>query len=129
MPVYDFICKQCGSVHFDVIAASPEGGPFCCHKTTEWLPSMRQITVPVHASERSVVWKHPQTGAVKYPARNDVPVPEYYARQGFQRVEIEHDNDMRKFEKEHGVTNEKAHYDRNGRGHELPIPEAFVPIN
>lgn len=128
MPVYDFICKQCGSVHFDVLAPSPEEGPVCCHRAADWLPSLRQITVPVHSSERSVVWRNPNTGEVRYPGRNDIPMPSKYAAMGYERQEICHDHEMRRFEKEHGVTNERANFDRNGRGSELPLPEVVLPV-
>lgn len=42
----------------------------------------------IHASERAVSYVHPITGERKTPPRADMPMPEVYARQGFERHEI-----------------------------------------
>lgn len=41
-----------------------------------------------HQSERAVAYVHPITGERKTPPRADMPMPEVYARQGFERHEI-----------------------------------------
>ena len=69
-----------------------------------------------HPSERAVVWKHPVTGQVRYPGRNDVPMPKRYAEQGFERHEMPTLRDVHRLEKQKGVLNEKAWFDRNGKG-------------
>ena len=54
-------------------------------------------------------------GKIQYPGRNDAPLPERLRRRGYERVTIA-PRDMGAFEKRHGVTNERRHWDRNGRG-------------
>jgi hypothetical protein len=59
----------------------------------------------VHQRERSVVYYNPATGEHRTPPRADQPVPEIYARQGFQRREILH---MGQYERETGVIHEAS---------------------
>ncbi len=61
----------------------------------------------VHASERAVVYVHPLTGERKTPPRADQPMPDIYARQGFERREI---LNMGAYEKETGVVHEASNY-------------------
>jgi len=85
--------------------------PFCPHGSTHGRAAA------VDAAERCVVWENPHTGEVRYPGRNDVPIPERYARQGFERREMPTLSSLRRFENERGVVNEAAHWDRgSGRG-------------
>ena len=72
--------------------------------------------LPCHPSEASVVWRHPGTGDVKYTARNDVPIPERYRRQGYERHEMRNLRALDKLGREKGVLSERAHFDR-GSGH------------
>lgn len=89
---------------------------------------MRQAVTPVHSSESTVVYRNPRTGKVMYPMRNDMPLNPKLAAQGYtERIEMRHDHEVKRFEKENGVRNERAWFDRNGRGAELPVPEAYVP--
>jgi hypothetical protein len=76
---------------------------------------------PVHnlawdKSETAVVHRKPD-GSYRFPMRNDAPVPP-----GCERVEIRSDRDMARVEREAGVLSERRHFDRNGRGHEKPLP-------
>jgi hypothetical protein len=85
--------------------------PFCPHEEA----SGRVIAAAT--TERCVVWQNAQTGEVRYPGRNDVPIPERYAKQGFERREMPTLASLRRFENERGVVNEAAHWDRgSGRG-------------
>lgn len=84
--------------------------PWCPHESTR--PSHHSI----HANERAVVWEHPTTGEVRYPGRNDRPIPEVYAKEGFVRKEFPTLRSLEAFEHSHGVINDKAHYD-DGSGH------------
>lgn len=68
-----------------------------------------------HAKERAVVWRHPQTGEVAYPGRNDIPMPVHYQARGFERHELPTLRDLDRFQSRQGVVNEKAHYDSNGK--------------
>jgi len=63
------------------------------------------------------VWENPSTGEVRYPGRNDQPIPDRYAREGFTRRELTSLRDIQRFEKEHNVKSEVAWFDRgSGRG-------------
>lgn len=72
----------------------------------------------IHPSERTVVYRNPRTGEVRYPARNDQPVPAVYAKQGFERQELATPADIRSFERTTGKLHEATHYYRNS-----PEPE------
>ncbi len=61
----------------------------------------------VHASERAVVFQNPLTGEYRRPARADQPLPEVYARQGFERVEI---MNMLAHERETGSVHEATNF-------------------
>lgn len=74
----------------------------------------------VHSSERAVVYYNPATGEHRTPARADVPMPEVYQRQGFERREL---LSMLSWEKESGVVHEATNFNS---GNEIisdePIP-------
>jgi hypothetical protein len=82
--------------------------PFCPHATDGRGDTLLRA---IHPSERAVVYRNPRTGEVRYPARNDQPVPPVYARQGFVRDELRSVSDVRRFEKETGRLHERSHYD------------------
>ena len=65
----------------------------------------------IHTSERSVVYRNPRTGEVRFPARADQAVPAVYARQGFVREELITHAQVREFERETGRLHERSHYD------------------
>lgn len=65
----------------------------------------------IHPSERAVVYRNPRTGEIRTPARNDQPIPEVYARQGYIREELSTHADVHRFEKETGRVHEASHYD------------------
>ena len=97
------VCQGCGK------ALEVGEWPFCPHGET------RSSGTAAHPSERAVVWEHPGTGQIRYPGRNDVPIPERYAKEGFVRREMPTLRDIHAFERERGVKNEKAWFD-NGSG-------------
>ena len=83
------VCAACGSPR-------PLGSwPYCQDSTGKHghtRSSGGNLITAFHTSERSVVYCHPgKTGRDRYrtPARNDQPVPEVYARQGYVRMELE----------------------------------------
>jgi hypothetical protein len=81
-----------------------------------WTTS-RVHSAAIHPSERSVVWENAVTGDVKYPARNDIPIPDRYSKQGFVRREFTSLGEIRQFEKEHKVLHEASWFDKgSGRG-------------
>jgi hypothetical protein len=74
-----------------------------------WTNSIQHSTI-VNPKERIVVWEHPTTGAVRYPGRNDIPIPQRYLDQGFQRRELATRREAEQFERDHNVRNEKLWY-------------------
>jgi len=104
-------CPKCGTVM--------EFGmwPFCDSPGGHGAPRGFVHNASVHESERAVVWRNPQTGEVRYPGRNDAPIPERYQSQGFQRHELGSLAAIHQFEKQQNVRSEIAWYDRgSGRG-------------
>lgn len=61
----------------------------------------------VRSQDRAVIYHNPATGERRTPARADQPVPEIYARQGFERLEIE---SMVTYEKQAGVVHEATNF-------------------
>lgn len=62
----------------------------------------------IHTSERTVVFRNPRTGEVRYPARNDSPIHPKYLAQGYVREELVSARDVAKFEKETGRIHERS---------------------
>ncbi len=89
--------------------------PWCPHE--EIHPSHHTV----HSSERAVVFENPATGEVRYPGRNDAPIPERYKKEGFVRKEFPTLASLERFERSHGVRNDKAHYNEgNSADQEAP---------
>jgi hypothetical protein len=85
--------------------------PFCPHGP------VRGVLHSIHPRERCVVWKHPATGDIVYPGRNDVPMPSRYVAQGYERHELGSIRAIHKHEQEQGVHSEISHFDAGtGRG-------------
>lgn len=97
-------CGQCGR------SVGIGDWPFCPHGLAQG------VQPAVHSTERAVVWRHPGTGQIRYPGRNDSPMPQRYQLQGFERHELPTLRAVEHFEKDHGVHNEKMWFDRNGHG-------------
>ena len=64
----------------------------------------------IHPLERAVIWRHPQTGDVRTPPRNDADMPDAYRQQGYERMEIDTHQKRRELERE-GRFQEAAYYD------------------
>lgn len=119
MPRHDLQCSNpaCALVEWDVFYSPwPDFAIRCstCYNLMEilWSRSSADIPHACHPSESVVVWEHPVTGQVRYPGRNDTPIPERYQREGFVRKEIRTLRDIHKFESDHKVLNERAWFDR-----------------
>lgn len=101
-----FLCKDCGELlligcwPFCASKVNPEG-----HSTT------RTHDALAHASEAVVLYEHPTKG-VRWPGRNDVPMPARYVKDGFERKEYRSLADIRSIEKKHKVVSEIANFDR-----------------
>jgi len=115
--VHDMICDRCGEIVYD-LPLSKEGAKCVCLGRMEiyWHQRPRNA-VAFSAEETTVVYEHPVTGEVRYPARNDQPMPERYRQQGFEQRELRSLREVDRFSKEHGMINERAHYN-SGNGYD-----------
>lgn len=85
--------------------------PFPCGGRGHRLGSFYRGPAAVHSKERAVVFRHPKTGQVVYPPRNDQPMHPVYAEQGYERVELPSLRSIENFEKTADVRSEVAWYD------------------
>ena len=115
MPViHDLICSHCEDVVLDVLStAIGTKCPDCKRGVYEiyygnWY---KRNAAALDQESKVTVYKHPETGKVIYPGRNDAPMPERYRSAGYERVEMRSLREIDRFSKEHGVVNEAAHYD------------------
>jgi len=85
--------------------------PFCGSYGEHSRPYGRQGGT-VHPSERAVVYRHPLTGKVVYPPRNDQPMQPVYANAGYERVELPSLRDVERLEKQDNVRSDIAWFDK-----------------
>lgn len=95
------VCISCGQ------PISIGSWPFCPHG----IPYGGTLLASIHPSERTVIYRNPRTGEHRTPARNDMPMPEVYARQGYVREELSTHRDVKRFQRETGLVHERSHYD------------------
>lgn len=120
------LCDQCGKPF-------PVGAwPFCDDGSGKHghEPSHGGLRIAsIHTSERTVIYRNPRTGETRKPPRNDMPLPEVYARQGYVREELSTPQKIRDFEKETGSLHERSHYDPGSGAAEraLEQPEPTLP--
>src|ERR1017187_7357387 len=76
----------------------------------------------VHSSGRAVTYINPATGERRTPARADQPIPEVYARQGFERHEI---MSMVEYEKATGLVHEASTFSPGNEP--CPFKEPEIP--
>lgn len=95
----------------------------CGHRNEGDAPTCLNCTRKLHeryaqirANERAVVYVNPLTGERRTPPRADQPMPEVYARQGFERQEI---MSMSAFEKQTGLVHEATNFNPGSE----PMPE------
>ena len=121
--IHDIKCTNpdCGHESYDALVI-PDRLPFClCGSAMEirWDISQRvaPVTIPstVHPREQAVVWHNERTGSVAYPPMNNVPMPERYSANGYERKELNTLAKLDKFCKDKNVTNEKTTYN-SGNG-------------
>jgi len=80
----------------------------------------------IHPMERAVVFRNPQTGEIRTPARNDTDMPDSYKRAGFERVEIDTHQKRRELEKE-GHMMEAAYYDNGSATADREMEQSAGP--
>lgn len=125
-------CDACGHIDEDVAfsADSPSriwkcfqiSCPNCKARRTVVLPSSGvrvSRNAQLSGKDKPVVWWHPELGP-RFPGRNDVPMPEMYKQQGFERREFGTVGEHAKFCKDNGLVNAKAE-DHNSSRHGLGI--------
>lgn len=56
---------------------------------------------------------NPRTGERRIPGRADQPMPDVYARQGYERVELDTAQKLRRFENSTGLVHEQGSFDIN----------------
>jgi hypothetical protein len=76
-----------------------------------------QPNAQIHASDRAVIYYNPATGEHRTPPRADLPIPEVYKNQGFERKEI---MSMIAYEKETGIIHEASNFNTGNE----PMPES-----
>ncbi len=123
MPHHDVKCATCGKVETNYYLADwpdrvmhMKGKRTCGEYVIQWsLGTSHQASV--NERERAVVWAHPVHG-IRYPGRNDAPMPEAYRKAGFERKELTSYSELQRFCKAKGIANEHAEFDR-GTGHDF----------
>lgn len=119
----DLICARCNEVLMDRWSTDlgmphvTDLGEDSCDGILERLWTLTPAPAPgTHPSERVVLYQSAREGgAIQYPGRNDVPMPERLRRRGYERIEL-NVSDLGRFERQHHVANERRHFDRNGKG-------------
>jgi len=104
------MCPGCGQPRY------PGSWPICedgTGKHGHGRPHGGSLLSVIHQSERSVVYRNPKTGEIRYPARADQAIPEVYARQGYERQELSTPQAIKDFEKSTGRIHERTHYHAN----------------
>ena len=124
MAIAPFNCHRCNNETLRIISNPLVlGCHLVCRACADELAhsgsfrSFNAVALPAHPGERAVVWKHPQTGEVRYPPVNDAVIPKRYRDQGFERHELPNLRDLHRHERDHNVLSEAAHFDHgSGRG-------------
>ena len=105
------LCAKCGNPHgIGDWPLCPHGRPY------------GSIGRAAHPSERTVVFRHPQTGKISYPPRNDMPMDPKLQAWGYERHELPTLRDRERFEREQNVQCEANWFDA-GSGHADHMPE------
>lgn len=116
MPLHDLICTYCSKIKRDV-QVSGDYKPrkhIKCRGKLEIFYAPKEYHASVHEKDKVVYFQGPN-GQIKYPGRNNTPMPEYYKREGYERKELTSLQHINHFEKKNNVLNERAHFDSNGR--------------
>ena len=119
---HDIRCQACGKITIDILV-SGDHLPDCpsCGSSTEieWHTPRIGQRISVHSSERAVVYRNPRTGSIAYPPVNNEPMPERYAKGGYERVELDTLHKLDTFCAQNKLVNEKASFDNSGNADNL----------
>ena len=80
----------------------------------------------IHPLERAVIFRNPETGEIRTPARNDQDMPDAYRRAGFVREEVVNHQQRRELERE-GHYMEAAYYDNGSATAEREMEQSAGP--
>lgn len=132
LPCHDMICDTCGHIERDVPlnpSACVTHVPCGTRMVILWTNGTNHHA-SVRASQRSVVWYNPKTGRHRTPGRNDVPIPDRYAKLGYERKEFTTLHDLDAYCKRENLVNEAAHYNKgSGRAYDdLSHDDTFPSI-
>lgn len=125
MILHTFHCAACITDFNDFTTYSPELRSALprpcpsCSAPCERVFRPRGQSASIHPSERTVYNYNPQTGEVKFPGRNDIPVHPKLAAAGFERRECTTIADVVRLEKMSNRISERLNYDR-GSGTRRP---------
>lgn len=123
MPRHDLRCTKCGLVKRDVFRRLPwpdtfrhliadERGLRACGDFEITWTRPPDTGLP-NADGDTVVYVNPRTGDVRYPGRNDEPMPWYSRRDGYVEQRFRTLRDLRSFCKRRGLVNQATDYNRN----------------
>ena len=122
MPVlHDFICESCGKFEHDVYCTAGSHIKHCTCGSDMTIDWQRRHTpyIGIHAKDRSVVWYNPKTGKHSTPGRSDVPMPDRYKKDGYERREFTSLRELDSYCKQNKLVNEAANYDSgSGRAYD-----------
>jgi len=112
----DYICDKCNYVSLDMSEQ-----PICAMcgspMTILWTAPSRSH-IGIHSRDRAVVWYNPATGKHATPGRNDIPMPDRYAKSGYERREFQTLRELDHFCKRNNLVNHQANYDHSGRSYD-----------
>lgn len=118
--IHDLICNRCSLViHNQTVDPERFDDPRrpyrCdCHGILEpyYADWSKGLDPNTHPSERVTIYRSlREGGAIQYPGRGDVPVPERLRQRGYEKVEL-NVRDLARFEKDNHVVNERRHFDK-----------------
>lgn len=101
------ICEDCGKT-IDI-----GEWPFPCAGMGHEPGAFWTGDAAIHASERTVIYRNPQTNETRIPGRADRPIHPKYQAAGFtERVELSNVPEIRRYEKATGKVHEASNYDK-----------------
>jgi len=112
MVIHDFECSVCGEVLADLPLSLEGSECLYCHRGTlqiHWHVPGRDA-MAISEKQATVVYEHPVTKHVIWPGKNNVPMPERYQKEGYERKAMRSLREIDRFSKEHNVVHEQSHY-------------------
>ena len=114
----DLVCSKCEGEFQDHWSNEVGSGcPVCKVGVLERLWTLTPSISPgIHPQDACVVYQSlKEGGKIQYPGNNSDPIPARLRARGYEKV-VMGPRELKVFERQHGVKNERMHYNRNGRG-------------